>query len=111
MARSWRLTRAAETSLTNIAVWTFETFGLRQADAYETDLFEVCRVIAAGDVQARDCRSLIDPDLPEDLKFIRCGEHYIVFVSTPEQVTILDFIHVRTDLPARLASLAKSIPI
>jgi plasmid stabilization system protein ParE len=111
MSLTLRLTRAAQTSLINIALWTIETFGLKQADAYQADLLEACQAIAEGEAQARDCRSLIDPDLPEDLKFTRCGEHYIVFVSYPEQVTILDFIHVRTDLPARLASLAKSIPI
>ncbi len=107
MTRTLRLTRAAKTSLIDIALWTIETFGLRQADAYEADLLEACRVIALGEAQARDCRSLLDPDLPDDLKFTRCGEHYIVFVSEPEQVIILDFIHVRTDLPTRLATLPR----
>ena len=34
MANPWVLTRQAEAALKDIAVWTVETFGRRQADAY-----------------------------------------------------------------------------
>ena len=73
MPKTWRLTRAAERSLIEIAMWTVETFGPRQAAAYEEDLIVVCRGIAAGTVQSQDCRRIIDPDLSEDLRFARAG--------------------------------------
>lgn len=105
--RPWRLTRAAEASLINIAGWMFQTFGPRQAEAYEDDL----SLRAAQSRLARpyrDCRRLIDPDLPEDLRYTRCGQHFIVFVEDPAQVIIVDFLHSRSDLPGRLAGLAEA---
>lgn len=105
MPKPWRLTRAAEASLIDIARWTHKNFGPRQAEAYEEDLISACREIAAGTALSRDCRRLIDPDLPEDLRYARCGQHFIVFVEDPEQVIIVDFLHSRSDLPGRLAAL------
>lgn len=105
MPKPWRLTRTAEESLLDIARWTYETFGPRQAEAYEEDLIAVCRDIAAGTTMSQDCRRLIDPNLPEDLRFARCGQHFVVFIEDPEQVIIIDFLHGRSDLPRRLANL------
>lgn len=106
MPRTWRLTRAAERSLIDIAIWTVETFGPRQAAAYEEDLIVVCRGIAAGTVQSQDCRRIIDADLSEDLRFARAGQHFVVFVEDAEQVIIVDFLHSRSDLRRHLANLS-----
>jgi toxin ParE1/3/4 len=105
MSKSWRLTRAAEASLIEIASWTIETFGARQAAAYEEDLIAACRDIAAGTAMSQDCRRLIDPGLPEDLRFVRAGQHFVVFIEDSRQVIIIDFLHSRSDLPRRLANL------
>ncbi len=105
--KPWRLTRAAEASLVDIAFWTLETFGPRQAEAYEADLIERCDAIACGEAPWQSCRKLIDPRLPEDLRFTRCGQHLIVFVDEPEQVIVVDFLHGRRDLPARLTDLVR----
>ncbi|WP_123193407.1 type II toxin-antitoxin system RelE/ParE family toxin [Pannonibacter phragmitetus] len=102
MPKPWRLTRQAETSLVDIANWTLETFGPRQAAAYEDDLIVRCTEIAAGTAMSQDCRRIIDPDLPEDLRFARCGQHFVIFVEDAEQVIIVDFLHARSDLPRRL---------
>lgn len=110
MPKPWRLTRAAEASLIDIARWTYETFGPRQAEAYEEDLIAVCREIAAGTALSQDCRRIIDPDLSEDLRFARCGQHFVIFVEDPEQVIIVDFPHGRSDLPRRLAALMDPKP-
>lgn len=106
MPKPWRLTKQAEASLTEIARWTIETFGPRQATAYEDDLITTCRDIAAGTALSQDCRRLIDPDLAEDLRFTRAGQHFIVFTEDEEQLIIIDFLHSRSDLPRRLTSLA-----
>jgi plasmid stabilization system protein ParE len=105
MPKPWRLTRGAETALTDIARWTIETFGQRQAAAYEEDLIAVCRGIANGTALSQDCRRLIDPHLSEDLRFARAGQHFVVFIEDAEQVIIVDFLHSRADLPRRLADL------
>jgi plasmid stabilization system protein ParE len=105
MPRPWRLTRLAERSLIDIARWTIETFGPRQADAYEEDLIARCQAIADGVAPSQSCRRLIDPDLSEDLRFTRCGQHFIVFIDNPEAVIVLDILHARSDLPGKLARL------
>jgi len=110
MPRTWRLTRRAETALTDIAVWTLETFGPRQAASYEEDLITCCAEIAAGAALSQDCRRLIDPGLPEPLRFARAGQHFIVFIEDDVQIVIIDFLHARADLPASLAGLAEPSP-
>lgn len=106
MSKPWRLTRQAEASLVDIALWTLQTFGPRQAAAYEEDLIRRCVDIANGTATSRGCRQLIDPALPEDLRFVRSGQHFIVFVEGPDSVIIVDLLHARSDLPRRLAALA-----
>ena len=105
MPKPWRLTLAAEASLIDIARWTVETFGSRQAAAYEEDLITTCRDIAAGAAVTQDCRRLIDPDLQADLRFARVGQHFVIFIEDADQVIIIDFLHARSDLPRRLANL------
>ncbi|MEA1942055.1 MAG: type II toxin-antitoxin system RelE/ParE family toxin [Pseudomonadota bacterium] len=104
MSKTWRLTRQAEASLNDIARWTLDTFGPRQADAYEADLIARCNGVTEGTVLTQSCRRLVDPDMPEDLRFVRAGEHFIVFIEDPAAVVIVDFIHTRSDLPRRLGS-------
>lgn len=106
MARPWRLTKQAEASLLEIALWTFETFGPRQAEAYEDDLIARCHEIASGTAITQGCRQLIAPDLAEDLWFARSGQHFIVFIEDASQVIIVDFLHSRSDLSGKLAALA-----
>ena len=108
MSRSWRLTRQAEASLVDIALWTFENFGSRQSAAYEEDLIGRCIDIADGTAMSQGCRQLIDPSLPEDLRFTRAGQHFVVYIEDSDRVIIVDFLHSRSDLPRKLAALAGS---
>ena len=106
MSRPWRLTRQAEASLVEIARWTLETFGPRQAAACEEDLIRRCADIAEGTAISQECRQLIDSALPEDLRFARSGQHFVVFVDRRDSVIIVDFLHSRSDLPRKPAALA-----
>jgi toxin ParE1/3/4 len=110
MSRPWRLTLQAEASLNEIARWTLETFGPRQAAAYEDDLIARCNEIAAGNIVSQDCRRLIAPDLPENLRFTRSGQHFIVFIEDGAQVIIVDFLHGRADLTGKLTALSSPRP-
>lgn len=107
MAKPWVLTRQAEAALRDIAIWTVETFGKRQAEAYAEDLIEKCQALSDGLAQSRDCRRLIDADLPENLRFARSGQHFVVFIDGPDRMVVIDVLHVRADLPARLAALGE----
>lgn len=69
-----------------------------------------CAAMASGTVISQDCRRLIDPDLPEDLRVARAGQHFVIFVEDPQQVIIIDFLHSRSDLPRRLKALAEPKP-
>jgi plasmid stabilization system protein ParE len=110
MPKPWRLTRQAEASLVDIALWTIETFGSRQAEAYEEDLIARCRAIAAGTAPSQSCRRIIDPRLSEDLRFTRAGQHLVVFIEDDDAVVIVDFLHGRSDLPVKLALLSDPDP-
>lgn len=107
MPRPWRpAISRRETSAARVT-WTFETFGPKQAAVYEVDLLARCKEIASGTAWSQDCRRIIDPNLPEDLRFTRAGQHFVVFVEDAEQVIFVDFLHGRSDLPRRLAALTQ----
>ena len=103
MSRSFRLTRRAEASLTNIARWTIENFGLRQAELYEAELLDRCEGILNGQAHSRSCAVLVEE--ADDLWFIRAGEHFLVFLDQPDEVIIVDILHARSDLPRHVAAL------
>lgn len=102
--KSVRLTKQAEEHLTEIAVWTFETFGPRQADAYEEDLIARCEQIARGSASHQSCAILVD-NIEADLRFTRAGQHFVVFLENEDEIIIVDFLHSKSDLPAKIAHL------
>ena len=106
MPKPWFLTAQAETSLVEIALWTREHFGVRQAAVYEEEPIERCRAVASGAAASQSRRQIVDPGLPENLRFARAGQHFIVFVENEDKVGIVDFLHARSDLPAKLRTLA-----
>lgn len=104
MSRSFRLTRRAEDSLVEIARWTIETFGPRQAEIYEAELLERCDAIVSGQAYSRSCSILVDD--AADLRYLRAGEHFLVFLDRPDEVIIVDILHSRSDLPRHIAALS-----
>ncbi|WP_299555814.1 type II toxin-antitoxin system RelE/ParE family toxin [uncultured Tateyamaria sp.] len=103
MTRSFRLTRKAEDSLVDIARWTIERFGVRQADLYETELVARCEALARGDAVSRSCAILVDDEA--ELRYARAGEHFVVFLERPAEILVVDFLHSRSDLPRHIAAL------
>ena len=104
MKRSFRLTRRAEASIVDIALWTFETFGQHQADIYETELISRCEAIARGEVVGRSCSVLVDD--AGNLCYTRAGEHFLVFLERPDEIVIVDILHSRSDLPHHISALS-----
>ena len=103
MSRSFRLTRRAEDSLVEIARWTIETSGPRQADIYEAELLSRCEAIVKGRAHSRSCSILVND--AADLRYLRAGEHFLVFLDRPDEVIIVDILHSRSDLPRHIAAL------
>lgn len=103
MKRSFRLTRRAEASLIEIARWTIENFGPKQADLYEVELLDRCQLILEGRAHSRSCAVLVED--AADLRFTRAGEHFLVFLDRPEEVIIVDILHSRSELPRHVAAL------
>jgi len=96
-------TPRSATSLVAVFEWTLLTFGERQADAYSAKLRAACQKITEGRAQHQSCRAVFPPDLREDLRLVRAGRHFIIFVEDEQRVLIVDFVHQSSDLPKRLA--------
>lgn len=103
MTRSFRLTQRAEGSLVDIARWTIQQFGARQADIYETELVARCEAIARGEAVSQSCSVLVDDEA--DLRYARAGEHFVVFLERSTEVLVVDILHSRSDLPRHIAAL------
>lgn len=102
--KPFRLTRQAEDHLTDIAIWTHDTFGPRQAEAYEEDLIRQCEQIASGAASHQSCSVLVE-GIDCDLRFARVGQHFVVFLDNDDAVVIVDFLHSRSNLPAKIGYL------
>ncbi len=55
----------------------------------------------------KSCRDVFVPELRDDLRFTRCGQHYILFLDRQREVAVVDIIHQRRDLPGLIAGIAK----
>jgi plasmid stabilization system protein ParE len=103
VTRPFRLTRRAEASLVEIARWTIDKFGLHQADQYEQELIARCQAIAEGRAVSRSCSMLVEE--AADLRYVRAGEHFLVYLDQPDSVIIIDILHSRCDLPRHVSAL------
>lgn len=100
-----RFTPQALAALTEIAQWTYARFGAAQAERYRTDLIEGCNSLVAPSAIERHCKGLL-PSATDDISYVRAGMHFVVFRRRENEVAILDLLHVRSDLAARLEALA-----
>ncbi len=109
MPKPWRLTERASARLVEIAEWTLDTFGDRQARSYEAEIIDRCNAVANGEAHVRKARTAIDPALPDDMFLTRAGTHLMVFIDRPDGIIIVDFLHPRQDMPRRLAEMMRDI--
>ena len=63
--------------------------------------------IAKGEAASRSCAVLVSG--AEDLRFVRAGEHFLVFLDRPDEVIVVDILHSRSDLPRHVAALSALI--
>ena len=102
MNRSYRLSERATRSFREIGLYSRDRYGVRQMRFYLDGLLDRCKAIAAGHVPHQSCRAVFADDLREDLRFARAGQHFVIFVETPDEVMIVDFLHQSADIGGRL---------
>ena len=105
MIKGWQLTPQAEQSLMEIAQWTFDTFGPRQADAYELDILDRLDAITDDVAHSQGCQVLFDEQMTLDVRYSSVGSHYLIYVEYGDHFALLDQLHQRVDLPRRLAHI------
>ena len=96
----------SEARLISIFEWTILNFGPAQAETYSAILEGACCRIVERTIQSQSCRAVFAPDLRDDLRFARAGQHFIIFIETEDSVLIVDFVHQSSNLPQRLSDAA-----
>ncbi|MEQ1816438.1 MAG: type II toxin-antitoxin system RelE/ParE family toxin [Nitrosomonas sp.] len=93
------LTTSAEEDMRNIARYTIDTWGIGQAERYETLLTKRFQEIAQGIITPR-----IFVKRRPDLLFTHCEHHYIFYWQPKDRTKpiILAVLHERMDLIQRL---------
>jgi toxin ParE1/3/4 len=100
--KPFSLSFRAEKSLDEIGAYSRENFGKARGQAYIGALLDRCRAIGSGHLHTQTCRDVFAPNLRSELRFTRCGRHFIVFTETPTEIQIIDFIHQSADIGGRL---------
>jgi toxin ParE1/3/4 len=96
------LSPRAERSLDDILTYSRARFGDPRARRYAKGLMDRCRMVAKGHLVHQSCRSFFAEDLHEDLRFIRAGQHFVVFIERGNRIVIVDFLHQSADIGNRL---------
>jgi toxin ParE1/3/4 len=81
---SFRLTRRAEDDILGIYLYTAETFGAAQADAYHDRLEAAFWLIADQPYLARQ-RTEIDPPV----RIHTCGSHIVIYTVSPDDNVLI----------------------
>lgn len=105
LAKYLTFTPTAEAKLTDIALWTIETFGARQADHYLSALLDRCDDILQGNVHLRTAASFSEQFPETQLMLAKAESHFVVFAELGDECVVFDFLHERSDLQQRLQEL------
>jgi len=89
---SYSLTLAAEDDLRGIWRYTYETWGLDQAEAYFDQIEACCDVVGHRRAQSGSLEGL-----PDGIRIHRCEHHYIIWLDEDRPV-IVAILHERMDL-------------
>jgi toxin ParE1/3/4 len=94
--RSYDLTVAAEEDLRDIWIYTYETWGLDQAERSFDQIEVCCETVGNGRARSRTVTGL-----PDDVHIHCCEYHYIVWLTGGRPV-IIAILHERMDFVRRL---------
>ena len=91
MNNPYRLSHQAVKDHNSIIDYTIDSFGVKQARKY-LELMEACAQCLAN---AENIRYL--PEMAEQVRFIRCQNHYIFGIIQGEQLIVIAIIHEKRD--------------
>lgn len=95
--RSYDLTLAAEEDMRGIWLYTYETWGVDQAEAYFNQIEACCESVGDGTARLK----VLD-GLPDGVRIHRCEDHYVVWLTGGRPI-IIAILHERMDFMRRLA--------
>jgi toxin ParE1/3/4 len=80
------------------AIWdySFEQWGLDQAERYTRELRNMCRALASGAKKGR--KVSIRPGLSK----VRCGSHLIYYRDLPDRLEVIRILHDAQDVERHL---------
>ena len=87
--RTYDLALAAEEDLRDIWRYTYDTWGVDQAEKYFDQIEACCEAIGEGRVRSRSFNKL-----PNDVRIHRCEHHYVVWLDG-ERPIIVAILHER----------------
>lgn len=89
------LGKLAEADLVNVAVWTAENFGAKQADAYVDAILDTIDELSAGEPARSKARDEIAPGIRtlHMAKPGRRGRHLLVYLVADDVLTIVRILH------------------
>lgn len=93
---TYDLSLAAEDDLRGIWRYTYDTWGIEQAERYFDQIEACCDAVGAGRARSRSFNQL-----PDDVRIHRCEHHYIVWL-VGERPIIIAILHERMDFVQRL---------
>ena len=94
--RTYDLSLAAEEDLRNIWRYTYDTWGVDQAEKYFNQIEACCEAVGNGRARSKSFN-----ELPNDVRIHRCEHHYVVWLDV-ERPIIVAILHERMDFVQRL---------
>ena len=94
--KTYDLSLAAEEDLRNIWCYTYDTWGVDQAEKYFNQIEACCEAIGNGCARSKSFN-----ELPNDVRIHRCEHHYVVWLDV-ERPIIIAILHERMDFVQRL---------
>ena len=103
MTATYRLSDAAQRSLDDIFIYTYDQWGEEQAKCYISDLFALFETITKGEEKGR----LIQPQYGVTGYYARCGKHFVYWkIEADGKIAIVEILHERMNIGDHLQEQA-----
>lgn len=101
MPGSYRFSRRAAERLSEIATWTYVTFGPAQADRYERLFIDRLAALTEGRAQTRPLSRLTGAAHHETLTTLKVGRHLLILLPETKGWVVIDILHDAQNLTHR----------
>ena len=105
MTKGVILSNLAQARLVEIQSWSLSRWGAKRTGTYMDDMLDRIDALAAGELQGRSARRLIDATAAADLMILGVASHYAIYTETDENIVVLDICHEKQNLAALIDQL------